>query len=77
MQFENFDRLLDSTYVDLIDSRGNLQSLTPMQFITSQFSTGLYEWQYSGLIPPGSRIEIGVILSVTPGLKVPLYQINP
>lgn len=77
MQFENYDSLLDTTYVDLIDAQGNVQSLDAMQFITSQFNTGLYEWQYSGPIPAGSRIEIGVILSVTPGLKVPLYQINP
>lgn len=77
MQFENYDRLLDTTYVDLIDAQGNVQSLDAMQFITSQFNTGLYEWQYSGQVPAGSRIEIGVILSVTPGLKIPLYQINP
>lgn len=77
MQFENYDSLLESTYVDIIDSQGNVHSLEGMQFITSQFNTGLYEWQFAGPLLPGSRIEVGVILSVTPGLKIPLYQINP
>lgn len=77
MQFENFLSLIDRTYVDIIDSSGNIQSLVPMQFITSQFNTGLYEWQSSEAFPSGSRIEIGVILKVNPNQKVPLYQINP
>lgn len=77
MQFENFDTLLSSTYVDLIDAAGNVQSLSPMQFITSQFNTGLYELSFSENLLSGSRIEMGVILTVTPDLKVPLYQVNP
>ena len=77
MQFENYETLLSSTYVDIIDASGNVQSLSPLQFITSQFNTGLYEISFNENLLSGSRIEIGVILSVTPDLKVPLYQIKP
>ena len=77
MQFENFDTLIDQTYVDLIDASGNVSSLGSFSFVASQFTTGLYQFNLPSDLPAGSRIELGVILSVTPDLKVPLHQITP
>ena len=77
MQFENYNTLLDQTYVDIIDSAGNRTALNPLQFIASQFNTGLYEITFDESLLQGGSIEIGVILTLTPDLKVPLYQINP
>ena len=77
MQFENFNTLLDSVYVDLIDASGTVTTLSPMQFITANANTGLYDWRYEGPIPAGARIEIGVILVFNPNFKIPLYQITP